>query len=66
MQLLKPLRHSIEKIYIYLLVVSRLCLEVVSRYRDPQLQVGYKLLIFVSFETKHLQFLMFRRSFRSQ
>ena len=33
-------------------------LEVMSRHRDPQLQVGWKLIIFVYFKIKHLQTLI--------
>ena len=36
------------------------------RYRDQQLQVGEIVLIFVSFDTKHLQILIFKHTFRSQ
>ena len=42
-------------------------LEVVSRYRDPQLQVGEVFThVFILIETKHLQILMFKHSFHSQ
>ena len=40
-------------------------LEVVSRYRDPQLQVGENY-TFVYFGTKHLQILMFKHTVRYQ
>ena len=41
--------------------------EVVPCYCDPQLRVGGGgLLIFVEFETKHLQIAMFEHSFHSQ
>ena len=39
--------------------------EVVSRYRDPQLQQG-KTLILVQFEIKHLKIVMFKHTFHSQ
>ena len=38
-------------------------LEVGSRYRNPQLPTGWELLIFVKFETKRLQILMFNVHF---
>ena len=41
-------------------------LDAVPRYRDPQPQVVENYLIFVSFETKHLQILIFKQSFNSQ
>ena len=41
-------------------------LEVVSRCRDPQIQASKNYSYCVSFETKHLQILMFKHSFNSQ
>ena len=37
-----------------------------SRYRDPQLQVGEINHIFVQFETQYLLILMFKHAFYSQ
>ena len=41
-------------------------LEVAYRYRDPQLQMDEKLLIFVQFKRKYLKIFMFRHTFYSQ
>ena len=40
--------------------------EVVSRYRDPQLQVAENYSYFFYFEHKYLQILMFRHTFHSK
>ena len=41
-------------------------LEVMSRYREQQLQLGENYAYLFNFETKHLQILMFKHLFSSQ